>query len=228
MIKPITNNQVAIIDYDIGNLFSVQRACEHVGLVPVVTSNKNVIGQSEAVILPGVGAFGDAMKSLKKLDLISLLKEFIQSGKPFMGICLGMQLLLSESMEFGQHRGLDIINGSVIKFDVSQVNSRRIKVPQVGWNKVLLPPNASEDLWSRSILSKIENGEYMYFVHSYYAVPTDPNVTVTVTKYEEITYCSGILHRNVLGFQFHPEKSGPKGITIYRNFKEMVSKGGIE
>ncbi len=221
------NSQVAIIDYDIGNLLSVKRMCEQVGLHPVVTSDKKMIQKSKAVILPGVGAFGDAMRNLTQLDLISPLKDFIASGKPFMGICLGMQLLLSESDEFGRHKGLDVVRGSVVRFHAVSGDQQRIKVPQVGWNRIQLPKGKNDDFWNSTVLKGIPSAEYMYFVHSYYAVPEDKNDRLTMTTYEDITYCSAIRHNNVIGFQFHPEKSGAKGIMIYSNFKKFVDNGGV-
>ena len=128
--------KVAIIDYGMGNLFSVQRACEHVGLAATITSDKAELLSAQAAILPGVGAFGDAMENLQKRDLVAPLKDFIYSGKPFMGICLGLQLLMSESEEFGRHRGLDILKGNVVKFHPQHSPTRKAKVPQVGWNKI--------------------------------------------------------------------------------------------
>lgn len=221
------NGYVAVIDYDIGNLLSVKRMCEQVGLHPVVTSDKQTILRSNAVLLPGVGAFGDAMQNLTRLDLISPLKDFIASGRPFMGICLGMQLLLSESTEFGHHKGLDVIKGSVIRFGSASEQPRKIKVPQVGWNRILVPSGKHEGFWNGTVLNGVASGEYMYFVHSYYVVPEDKNAVFTTTAYEDITYCSAVRCSNVIGFQFHPEKSGEQGIMIYRNFKKIVDIGGV-
>jgi imidazole glycerol-phosphate synthase subunit HisH len=225
-VKPSETNTVAIIDYEMGNLLSVQRACEQVGLQSLITSDSSIIMGSQAVILPGVGAFGDAMHNLKRLDLVSPLKEYIGTGKPFMGICLGMQLLLSESHEFGHHKGLDIINGSVLRFPSQGKERQKIKVPQVGWNRIFPPPAAAETLWAKSVLNGVPTGEFMYFVHSYYAIPESADVILSMTTYEDISYCSGIQSNNVMAFQFHPEKSGKKGITIYHNFKSLITTGG--
>jgi len=225
-VKTATSNTVAIIDYEMGNLLSVQRACEQVGLKSVITADSSIIMGSQAVILPGVGAFGDAMHNLKRLDLVFPLKEYIGTGRPFMGICLGMQLLLSESQEFGHHEGLDIIRGSVVKFPSQGKERQKIKVPQVGWNRIFTPPAADEALWAKSVLNGVPTGEFMYFIHSYYVIPESADVILSMTTYEDISYCSGIRRNNVIAFQFHPEKSGKKGITIYRNFKTLVTTGG--
>src|SRR3972149_7122485 len=175
---------VAIIDYESGNLFSVKRACENAGLRPVITSDVSVIMDSNAVILPGVGAFEDAMDNLGKLDLITPINEFIETGKLFMGICLGMQLLMTESEEFGNHKGLNIIKGNVIRFPSNNSDDNKIKVPQVGWNQIFRP-STNEDCWDKSPLKDIKNGEFMYFVHSYYPQPEDTEVVLSTTTYEE-------------------------------------------
>ena len=167
------NLQVAIVDYEMGNLFSVKRVCECIGLNAVITADRSVIMGSDAMILPGVGAFSDAMNNLRKLDLVSSINEFIATGKPFMGICLGMQLLMTESEEFGNNKGLDIIKGSVVRFPTENSGNKRNKIPQVGWNQIFLPSFASENFWDNSPLQNIRNGEFMYFVHSYYPVPAD-------------------------------------------------------
>jgi imidazole glycerol-phosphate synthase subunit HisH len=215
--------QVAIIDYEMGNLFSVQRACEHVGLRPCITSDISVIKNSVAIILPGVGAFGDAMENLKRLDLISPIKDCIETGKPFMGICLGMQLVFSESEEFGVHKGLDIIKGSVVKFPDSNNKGEKIKVPQVGWNHIYRPASAKQSFWNASPLKDVPSGEFMYFVHSYYSVPSDKEVVLSTTTYEGTTFCSSVLHGNVFACQFHPEKSAGEGIKIYNNWAAIIN-----
>ncbi|OGC13171.1 imidazole glycerol phosphate synthase, glutamine amidotransferase subunit, partial [candidate division WOR-1 bacterium RIFOXYA2_FULL_37_7] len=206
MLKP----QVGIIDYDMGNMFSVLRACEQVDLLPVLISNKKDMNICDAVILPGVGAFAKAMENLKKLDLICGIRDFIASDKPFMGICLGMQLLFSESEEFGKHKGLDIIKGVVKRFSPKNERNNIVKVPQVGWNKLNFNGKFS-------IFNDIKDGEYMYFVHSYYVVPENKKDIATTTNYADIDFCSSVVSGNVMAFQFHPEKSAGKGLQIYRN-----------
>lgn len=203
--------KVAIIDYQLSNLFSVKHAFDYLKVDSEITSDKSVISTSDAAILPGVGAFGDAMNNLKKFDLIDTIKEFIASNKPFMGVCLGMQLLFSESEEFGNHQGLNITEGKVIKF---ASKDQEIKVPQIGWNQIL----KTSKTWDNSPLKNIKNGEFMYFVHSYYVVPQDRSIILSETTYEGIRYCSILLKDNIFAAQFHPEKSGPAGIKIYRDW----------
>lgn len=216
--------KVAILNYGMSNLFSVKNTCEKIDLKCEITSDKSMIIDSDAIIMPGVGAFGNAMDNLKKLDLILPIKDFIASGKPFLGICLGMQLLMSESEEFGTTKGLDIIKGKVIKFPILNRNMERVKNPHIGWNKIYFTGqgNAHE-----SILKNIDNGEYMYFVHSYFVNTFRKENTITTTEYYGIEFCSGLKKGNILGFQFHPEKSGKCGLEIIRNFKEIINSGGL-
>ncbi len=219
--------KIAIIDYEMGNLFSVERACEYAGLNYFVTSDKKSLLSADAAILPGVGAFCDAMASLNKFDLISPIRDFIASGRPFIGICLGMQLLMSESEEFGVHKGIGIFKGSVKKF--TSLKSGNYKVPQVGWNSIY-PPEGRQNSWreSGSPLINTRTGEYMYFVHSFCCVPEDKNLIYTVTNYEGIDYCSGIFAKNVFACQFHPEKSGIHGLNIYKQLANTaINTGGI-
>ena len=210
--------RVAILDYGMGNLYSVKRACEYVGLFAEITSDKNVVAAADGVILPGVGAFGDAMDTLRQYDLIAPIKEAIVSGKPFLGVCLGMQLLMTESEEFGAHQGLDIFKGSVVQFPHVNDCGERIKVPQVGWNTIAGPGN----MWKTSLLDGIPQGAYMYFVHSLRVIPVQENIVATFSVYEGVAYASGIAKDNVTAFQFHPEKSGTKGIQIYQNFARII------
>lgn len=212
-----------IIDYGLGNLFSVKRACEQVGLNTLVSSKPKEILASDAIILPGVGAFGDAMENLARLDLISTLKNVVKSNKPLLGICLGMQLLMTKSYEFGEHDGLDILKGSVKRFtDPKDKTGRVLKVPQVGWNGIY---GYNEALGDKSPLYEgINDGEFMYFVHSYYVIPEDKECISSVTKYGDIEFCSSVRYRNVYACQFHPERSGLVGLKIYQNFAELISK----
>lgn len=218
-------NKIAIIDYEMGNLFSVNRACEQVGLNPLITADAASIIKSDAMILPGVGAFGDAMSNLKRLDLIAPIKEFIESGKLFIGICLGMQLLMSESKEFGCHQGLNIIKGNVVKFPGRGKEQRVIKVPQVGWNKVYCQRHTGEGVWQNTPFEGIVNNEYMYFVHSFYAVPEDPQVILSYTEYEGVEYASSMAWNNIFACQFHPEKSAAAGMNMYTNIASLIKQG---
>ncbi len=207
--------KVAIIDYQLSNLFSVKHAFDYLKVDSEITSDKTIIANSDAAVIPGVGAFADAMKNLKDLDLINLIKDFISSGRQFMGVCLGMQLLLSESEEFGKHQGLNIIKGKVIKFSSKD---KKIRVPQIGWNQILKEGKN----WGNSPFRNINNNEFMYFVHSYYVVPQDKSVILSETVYEDIKYCSSLLSGNVFATQFHPEKSGKEGIKIYKDWLNLL------
>ncbi len=218
-----TNPRIAIIDYKLSNLFSVKHACEFVGMNAEITSSRDDVLNADGAILPGVGAFGDAMKNLENLNLVSAIKEFVKSGKPLMGICLGLQLLFSESEEFGPHKGLGIIPGKVVKFPSINSDGRVIKVPQIGWNTIHTPD--SDPLkWQNTPLLGIADGEFMYFVHSYYIIPDNTRDVLTTTTYDTITYASSILHDNVIAFQFHPEKSGIEGVKIYKNWALHLKK----
>ncbi|MDP2939782.1 MAG: imidazole glycerol phosphate synthase subunit HisH [Candidatus Omnitrophota bacterium] len=212
---------VSIIDYGMGNLFSVNQACSHVGIQARITAKKEDILNSDAAILPGVGAFGDAMLNLEKLGLISPILDFVKSAKPFMGICLGMQLLFSESEEFGIHKGLNIIPGRVVRF--TNNSKEKAKVPQVGWNRIS-NPSSKRNLWQESPLSGINKGEFMYFVHSFYCIPENKEIILSNSKYSGTEYASSILVKNIFASQFHPEKSGNCGLKIYKNFKKTISK----
>ena len=216
--------QIAIIDYEMGNLFSVSRACEHAGLHPVITSDPKCIMQSDAMALPGVGAFGDAMENLKRLDLIAPIHDFIETGKLFIGICLGLQLLMTESEEFGSHRGLDVIPGRVVKFSATRGHKDAIKVPQVGWNRIYQPQSKKQRMWHDTPLENVKDGTFMYFVHSFYTVPSDGDVVLSLTDYEGTVYASSIVKGNVFACQFHPEKSSIDGMRIYSTFAEMIKK----
>ena len=211
--------EVVIIDYNAGNLFSVEHACLKVGIKAVVTSNKKIIEEAKAIILPGVGAFSDAMINLKKLDLISPLTDKVNNGTPLLGVCLGLQLLFTESDEFGIHKGLNFVEGNIIRFQ-NQHKEKSIKVPQIGWNKIY---SKDQKNWNNSPLEGISEEEYMYFVHSYYANPSNKNEIATLTNYEDIEYCSSILKNNIFATQFHPEKSGTWGLEIYKNWAKRIN-----
>lgn len=213
---------VAIIDFGMGNLFSIQNTCSYIGLNSIITSNPKVAMNADALILPGVGAFGEAMNNLSRLDLILPIRDFISSGKPFMGICLGLQLLFTESEEFENHNGLNVVRGVIKRFSF-QDNS--VKIPHVGWNQIFIPKEKGKNSWDTSLLKGLKDGTYMYFVHSYYPSVFEQEEILTVTNYAGFEYSSGIIKDNVHAFQFHPEKSGENGINIYRNFKLLVEQG---
>ena len=206
--------KVSIIDFEGGNLFSVIQACKYVGIDASVTDDVTEIESSDGLILPGVGSFPHAMKVLKSKKLVNPIKDFIKSNKPFMGICLGFQLLFSKSSEFENCDGLDIIKGTVNRFNF---NNSKCKVPQIGWNKIYSKSN-----WLDSPLNKTSELEFMYFVHSYYVNPLNKNEVLSYTTYENFEYCSSIKKNNIFATQFHPEKSGPEGLNIYKEWSKLL------
>nr|MBC8264779.1 imidazole glycerol phosphate synthase subunit HisH [Anaerolineales bacterium] len=195
---------IAIIDYGMGNLRSVERAFEYVGAEAVVTAHRETIEAASAVVLPGVGAFGKAMSNLERAGLTDVIRQVIAQGRPFLGICLGLQLLFEESDEMGQHRGLGVFGGQVKRFEID------LKVPQIGWNQIHIQR-------ASPLLDGVADGSYAYFVHSYYVAPADREIVLATTDYE-IDYASIIGQGNVFGIQFHPEKSQAVGLRILRNF----------
>lgn len=216
---------VAIVDYGMGNLFSVEQACTRAGLAAQITSARDVVLRADAVILPGIGAFGDAMATLRRLDLVDSLIETAASGKPLVGICLGMQLLMDESDEFGPHAGLGLIAGRVVRLEPQRPGGAQIKVPQVCWNRLHRVPGGDAKQWDRALLSGLPDGVFMYFVHSFCVVPRDPTIRVAVTKYGAAEFCSVFRAGNVFGFQGHPERSGPDGLCVYQNLASLLEAG---
>jgi glutamine amidotransferase len=197
---------IAIIDYQMGNLRSVQKALERVGHPAVITSSAAEIAKADKVILPGVGAFEDAIAELRRRDLVQPIKDAIAADKPFLGICLGLQLLFDVSYENGTHEGLGVLPGEVVRFEVSA----ELKVPHMGWNALAIrrrPP----------MLEGVADGTHVYFVHSYYVKPRDPAVIATETDYG-MPFCSMIWRGNLVATQFHPEKSQADGLRLLRNF----------
>ena len=209
---------IAIIDYGMGNLRSVQKAFETVGHRAVVTRDPRAIADAGHVVLPGVGAFADCMANLEQYGLVEPIRKAIASGKPFLGICLGLQLLFTESEEFGLHKGLGLLQGRVKKFPfggngrVPQGTSGRMKVPHMGWNGVAIERAAPP-------LKGINSGEHLYFVHSYYVEPQDRSMVATMTDYG-LLFVSSVWRDNIFACQFHPEKSQAAGLRIVRNFGE--------
>lgn len=195
---------LGIIDYGAGNLQSVYNAFRHLTDNIVITDQKHILSDCDRIILPGVGAFGKAMENLCAKGFDDFIKNEIGKGKPFMGICLGMQLLLSQSTEKGSFGGLDIIKGKVLKF-----NENHGKIPQIGWNRV----ESKTDFFAG-----IPQNSWFYFVHSYYTQPTDRNVIAGETEYCGIKYCCAIEKDNIFATQFHPEKSGNTGLKLLENF----------
>jgi len=203
--------KIVIIDYQMSNMFSVKNALDKIKIQNFISSNPEELYEADGAILPGVGSFPEAMFQLNKLNLTNAITNFVKSKKPFMGICLGMHLLFSESFELTKTKGLNIIEGIVKKIENDENN---IKIPHVGWNKVFLNINNNASLNNR----KIFEDNFYYFVHSYYVDPKDNNIINSTTKYGGIKFCSSILKDNIFACQFHPEKSGQLGIEIFKNF----------
>ncbi|MDP4146147.1 MAG: imidazole glycerol phosphate synthase subunit HisH [Bacillota bacterium] len=202
------DKKIAIVDYGMGNLRSVEKALEFVGAKAVITSDKDEILNSDGIILPGVGAFPDAMENLKKDGLDVVLKKAAAEGKPFMGICLGMQLLFEESDEVRKTEGLGLLKGKIKKFEIS------LKVPHMGWNSLVFDKDCV-------ILKDVKEGSYVYFVHSYYAQIEEEGILNAYCNYE--IKAPGVVSKdNVYGIQFHPEKSGDVGIQMLKNFWELI------
>ncbi len=209
---------IAIVDYGMGNLRSVQKAIEKVGCEAKVTRSPQRIADAGAVILPGVGAFKDCMDNLERFELITPVLKAINSGKPFLGICLGLQLLFSESLEFGHYPGLDVIKGVVKPFSTTMPDPERpgglLKIPHMGWNSIQRRKPVAA-------LNNIDDGTYFYFVHSYYVEPEDESVVATRTDYGG-EFVSAIAFDNVLATQFHPEKSQHQGLNLLRDFTAAI------
>lgn len=213
----LANKSVTVIDFGRGNLASVSRGFESVGAQVVVTDDLEIILRADRVVLPGVGAFPDAMAELATRDLISVIQSITQRGVPFMGICLGMQLLFERGFEFCETSGLSLLGGDVVRFpNVCPVSGHPLKLPNVGWRP--LYPIFDEKSWDSGILKGIPSGESVYFVHSYIALPSQANFEIATTKYGGVEFVGVVAKDNIVGCQFHPEKSGEVGLRILKNF----------
>ncbi|MGQ0525778.1 MAG: imidazole glycerol phosphate synthase subunit HisH [Betaproteobacteria bacterium] len=213
------SRKVTIVDYGIGNLYSVTRAFEASGAAVRLTANHEHIEDAESVVLPGVGAFEDGMKGLAQRAQIEPIRRFIDTGRPFLGICVGMQLLLDVGEEFGEHAGLGIIPGRVQAIPNTGAGGEPHRIPHIGWN-ALLPPARHPD-WSAGLLRGLPDKPAVYFVHSFAPVPSDDAHRLADCAYDGRIISAVIQSRNVLGCQFHPEKSGPIGLMIVQNFLEL-------
>jgi len=203
---------IAIIDYGMGNLRSVEKGFQRIGAEARIVSNARAVDDAHGIVLPGVGAFRDCMRNLKERRLIKSILNSIKAGKPYLGICLGLQVLFTESEEFGICEGFNIFKGKVVRFP-----SGGLKVPHMGWNTIQIlrrPP----------ILDGITDGSFFYFVHSYYVVPEDKDIIATTTEYGE-TFTSMVWKENIFAMQFHPEKSQELGLRILKGFGDFVRKG---
>ena len=206
--------EIVVVDYDAGNLRSVQRAMEHVGLRPRVTPDPRDVEQAAALVLPGVGSAQDCMRKLRVRGLVEPLKAYAASGRPFLGVCVGLQLLFDASEEGGGVECLGILPGVVKRFE----NAPGLKVPQIGWNQV-------EIVQRHALLEDVPSASYFYFVHSYYVEPT-PALTVGATNYG-VEFAAIVARDNVVATQFHPEKSADRGLQIYANFGRIAAQSGV-
>ena len=201
---------VAIVDYGVGNLFSLECSLNAIGADVVITADPEILKKADQVLLPGVGAFEDAAKKLRDTGLDAVIKELAASGKPLLGICLGMQMLFEESHEYGVHQGLGLIPGKVISME--GIVPADYKIPHIGWNALRFKQDCP-------IFKGIQEGDCVYFVHSYFATDCAPYVTATAEYGPELT--AAVAHKNVFGCQFHPEKSGAVGLAILKAFTEL-------
>jgi glutamine amidotransferase len=205
-----------VIDYGLGNLLSVRRGLEHCGATVTVTSDPDIILSATRVVLPGVGSFAHGMAELRSRGLDSIVRKVAAQGNFLLGICLGMQILLDESEEFGKTKGLGIIPGSVVPISPTTKNGFSQKIPHIGWNSLVLPQGFEN--WDDSLLQEISPGESVYFVHSYMAVPNNPKHRIANCLYGKVSVPATIGRDNIYGCQFHPEKSGEVGLKILHRF----------
>lgn len=201
---------IAIVDYGVGNLFSLTSSFNFIGADVIVTSNAEEIKKADKIILPGVGAFGDAIKKLKDTGLDKTVIEEAKNGKPLMGICLGMQLLFEKSYEYGEHDGLGLLKGNVVPME--NYIDKSLKIPHIGWNGLIFKKE-------NPLFKYLKNGDHVYFVHSYFAKNCDESLLATTEYGKELT--AAVAYKNIYGCQFHPEKSGDIGLNILKAFCEM-------
>jgi imidazole glycerol-phosphate synthase subunit HisH len=211
--------EVAVIDYGLGNLLSVRRGLEHCGATVTVTSDPNTILSANRVVLPGVGSFAHGMAELRNRGLESVVRKVAAQGSFLLGICLGMQILLDESEEFGKTEGLGLISGSVVPIPSTTINGFSQKIPHIGWNSLVLPQEREN--WEDSLLHEISPGESVYFVHSFMAVPNNPKHRIADCIYGVVSVSAAIRRDNIYGCQFHPEKSGEVGLKILQRFLSL-------
>lgn len=204
---------VVVVDYGMGNLHSVHKALVRVGALVQVSSDPKVVAGADRLVVPGVGAFGDAMQQLRSLGLVEPIRRHIHSGRPFFGICLGLQILFDVGYEDGEHTGLGMLAGNVVRFPDALTREKGLKIPHMGWNQL-------EVVRPEPVLAGIPNGTYVYFVHSYYPVPANQKVVATRTDYGG-PFTSAVAINNIFAVQFHPEKSQAVGLRILQNFLRL-------
>lgn len=210
---------ITIVDYGLSNIFSIRNAIESLGYKTKITSKSQTIDKAEVLVLPGVGSFPAAIKRINKLKIKKSIKNFIASGKPFLGICLGFQLLFQKSYEFGNSKGLGILKGEVKIFSKKKINKSKL---HIGWNKLKL--NKKFKIHNKKLIYQLKNNFY-YFVHSYHVIPKDKNIVSFTSNFKGEHFCSGILKNNIFALQFHPEKSGIQGLKMLKIFlKNEIQK----
>jgi glutamine amidotransferase len=207
-------SRIVIVDYGLGNLFNVSKAFAYQEIPATISGDPAEVARADGLVLPGVGAFGDGMKGLQQRGLAEPIVEAASIGKPILGICLGMQMLMDESFEMGRHRGLGLIRGSVLPFR----QEGEVKIPHMGWNRLRKKS-------SSPFLQETPDGTMFYFVHSYYVKPENPDHLLAETEYGGINFSSIVGRDNIYGCQFHPEKSGPEGLKLLQVFARLVRKG---
>lgn len=206
---------INIIDYEMGNLRSVEKAFEKLGFAARVSDKPEDIATADKVVLPGVGAFRDCINNLRKGGFVEPLLAHVEAGKPLFGICVGMQMLFDESEEFGRHQGLGLIPGKVVRFPSGMIEAgERLKVPHMGWNNISLKTQSP-------IFTGIEDGSFVYFVHSYYCDAENQADVAASCTYGDVEFCAALWRDNIMASQFHPEKSQDIGLQIFRNFGEI-------
>lgn len=212
-----TKKTIVIIDYGLGNLYSLAKALKRFSDEVLISSVPKIIMSADAAILPGVGAFAAGMDGLKERSLIPAIQKFAESGKPMLGICLGAQMMLDTGLEFGEHKGLGLIKGKVKIFPESVAALE--KIPQIGWNKII---SLNKIAWEKTIFDGVPSGSLVYFVHSYIMIPENPENIFSTAEYGGCEFCAAIKKGNIYGMQFHPEKSGEVGLSIIRNFCKLA------
>ena len=211
-------SKVVVVDYGMGNVLSVCRALEQCGGAPTLTGEASAIAEAERLVLPGVGAFGDCMSALTERGLVAPLKAFVATGRPFLGICVGMQILLDYGEEFGGAAGLGLIPGRVTQIPTSMPGGGKRKIPHIGWASVTPRAGGSWQDWGGTIFAETEAATPLYFVHSFSAAPSDTAHVLAVADYEGFAVTAAVRRDNITGTQFHPEKSGPAGLRLLRRF----------
>ena len=211
-----------IVDYGMGNLYSVLRACLHVGLEARISDDPYEVRGARGLILPGVGGMPEAMRSLKDRGLAEAVTEAVAVGIPLFGVCLGMQLLLERGSEFHEHEGLGLIPGGVEPVLGLDERGAPLRVPHIGWNTMEVVGRSGVETLATTMLHGVRTDAHMYFVHSYRVQPDDPEHVIGTTRYGSARFCSMIASGRILGCQFHPEKSGPDGLKIYANFRKIL------